>query len=207
MLHTALTESLWLGSLVWACLYISDYCLTISGARLYQAQDKIVFQGSYEITPIFQADVNALRRISPRFIAILFGSTLYLLGFSYLSAMWEMRLAYTTALGALVLMEFTVHIRHLRNRYLFRHAFGPDGIRGRLEYPRGLILRGSALEVLLFGALYTLLFVQTGDSFVLGGALGCAVLAVNHYRLARRFEKAKLLNPPGQVQIEPRHDR
>jgi len=203
MLHTSLTESLWLGSLVWACLYISDYCLTIAGARLYQAQETIVFQGSYEITPIFQADVNALRRISPRFLTILFASTLYLYGLSYVSAMWEMREAYTTALGALVLLELTVHMRHLRNRYLFRHASGPDGIRGRVEYPRGLILRGSALEVLLFSALYAFLFVETGDLFVLGGALGCVVLAVNHYVLARRFERRRSSTPRPEVQIEP----
>src|SRR5436309_10932688 len=47
-------------------------------------------------------------------------------------------------LGALVLTELTVHIRHLRNWFLFRKALGPGGLRGRLEYPRGILLRASA---------------------------------------------------------------
>lgn len=38
-------------------------------ARLYRGQDKIVFEGSYEITSTDQADVDALRKVSPRFVA------------------------------------------------------------------------------------------------------------------------------------------
>ena len=82
-------ETRWLGPPVWACLYVSDYFLTIACARLYRAQDRIVFEGSYEITPIFQADVNALRRISPRFLAIPVGSTAYLVWRSHLSERWD----------------------------------------------------------------------------------------------------------------------
>jgi hypothetical protein len=74
----ALVESAWAGPLLWAALYVSDYALTIASARLYSRQDKIVFEGSFEITPQFQADVNALRRVSPRFCAILVVSTAYL---------------------------------------------------------------------------------------------------------------------------------
>src|SRR5215831_17875565 len=71
-------ETWWLGPLVWVVLYVSDYSLTIASARLYRAQDKIVLEGSYEITPMFQADVDALRRVSPRFVIILIVSTVYL---------------------------------------------------------------------------------------------------------------------------------
>jgi len=73
----ALLDSVWLGPSLWAALYASDYFLTIACARMYQAQDKIVFEGSYEITPLFQADVNALRRLSPRFVIALLATTVY----------------------------------------------------------------------------------------------------------------------------------
>jgi len=73
-------ESLWVGPVLWAGLYVSDYVLTIACARLYQAQNKIVFEGSYEITPMFQADVNALRRVSPRFLFFLVEATAVLDG-------------------------------------------------------------------------------------------------------------------------------
>jgi inorganic pyrophosphatase len=70
-------EPLWLGPLAWAVLYSSDLILTITCARPYQAQHKIVFEGSYEITPFYRADVNALRYFSPRFLLVLVGSTAY----------------------------------------------------------------------------------------------------------------------------------
>ena len=40
----------------------------------------IVFEGSYEITPFFQRDINSLRAVSPRFVFILL-LTLGILGF------------------------------------------------------------------------------------------------------------------------------
>jgi hypothetical protein len=60
-------ESLWPGLAFWAVLYISDYYLTLTCARLYQrgVREKIEFEGSYEITPYFQADIDSLRAISP----------------------------------------------------------------------------------------------------------------------------------------------
>jgi hypothetical protein len=69
--------SVWPGLTVWVLLYISDYALTIAGARLYRGgvSEKLAFEGSYEITPFFQRDINSLRRISPRFLVMLFVTT------------------------------------------------------------------------------------------------------------------------------------
>ena len=55
-------DRLWPGLLAWTVLYISDYSLTIMCARLYQAgaNQKMAFEGSYEITPYYQRDINAL---------------------------------------------------------------------------------------------------------------------------------------------------
>src|SRR5258708_24418110 len=47
--------------ILWGLLYVSDYALTITCARLYGRQKTIVFEGSYEITPFFQRDINSLR--------------------------------------------------------------------------------------------------------------------------------------------------
>jgi len=72
------------GLVAWTILYISDYSLTIACARLYQAgaREKIAFEGSYEITPYYQGDINALRSLSPRFLAALLFSLVWL------SAVW-----------------------------------------------------------------------------------------------------------------------
>jgi uncharacterized membrane protein YedE/YeeE len=44
----------------------------------------------------------------------------------------------------------------------------------------------SAFELSLFAGLYLGLGLVTSSVFVLGGGLACGVLAITHYRLARR---------------------
>ena len=57
------------GVVLWALLYISDYACTIASAGAYRAgvSEYIEFEGSFELTPYYQADVNALRHFSRRF--------------------------------------------------------------------------------------------------------------------------------------------
>jgi hypothetical protein len=179
-------EKLWPGLVVWTVLYISDYSLTIACARLYQAgaRDKIAFEGSYEITPYYQQDINALRLVSPRFLAAL------LLMLVLLSLVWWLGTEslgspmYSFALGALVLVELAVHVRHFRNLVLFRMLVGSDAIRGGIQYPRPLMLRMSSIEFFAFSGLFSVVFLFTGSWFVLGGAMACLSVAVKHWRLA-----------------------
>src|SRR5262249_5166009 len=114
-------NSIWTGPLIWMALYVSDYILTITCARLYRAQDKVVFEGSFEITPIFQADVNALRMVSPRFCLALIVSTGYLFFLrSYAGPTSGFYGFYQLVLGGMILMQATIHTRHLRNWYFFK---------------------------------------------------------------------------------------
>ena len=53
----------WPGMVLWALLYVSDYALTITCARLYKQQQTIAFEGSYEITPFYQRDIEILTGI------------------------------------------------------------------------------------------------------------------------------------------------
>ncbi len=66
-------EHFWAAPLLWGALYISDYRMTLICARLYQAgvHEKMTFEGSYEITPFYQKDIDTLRRLSPRFVTVL----------------------------------------------------------------------------------------------------------------------------------------
>src|SRR5262252_6591283 len=63
-------DNVWIAMLLWAAIYISDYYLTIRGARLYKSvgSNYIAYDGSYELTPYYQQDINALRLISRRFV-------------------------------------------------------------------------------------------------------------------------------------------
>ena len=179
-----LLTTAWLGPTLWAAVYVSDYVLTVTCARLYRAQDHIVFEGSYEITPMFQADIDGLRKFSRRFLVALIASTGYLWLVRSVAVSWADYTVYTGVLGAMLLAQATVHIRHLRNWFLF--SKGAKVIHGRLAYPRRFLLTMSAFELTLFAGLYLGLGLVTSSVFVLGGGLACGVLAITHYRLARR---------------------
>jgi len=103
-------NTLWPGLTVWSVLFIADYVLTITRARLYRAgvSGKLVLEGSYEITPYFQRDIDSLRLVSPCFLAML------LLGAAMLTAVWllagqSLPGLYNFALGSMILVQLTAH--------------------------------------------------------------------------------------------------
>jgi len=182
-----LFSSIWPCLAIWVLLYISDYALTIRCARLYRGgvNEKLVLEGSYEITPFFQKDIDSLRRISPRFVAMLFVSSGLLVTVWFLSSQSAPEL-YIFASGSLILLELTVHTRHLRNLSMFRAMSKSDCVKGRIEYSRSLILRMSSGELFVFSGMYLVLFAFTQSWFVLGGAATCLSTAIKHRRLARK---------------------
>jgi hypothetical protein len=108
-------DSLWPGLVAWIVLYISDYTLTIVCARMYQAgvKNKIVIDGSYEITPYYQADVNALRRVSPRFLVLLVFGCAAIVTIWYASQNGDCSPSlYAFVVGSMILVELAVHVRH-----------------------------------------------------------------------------------------------
>jgi len=189
MLLDAFYASPWPGLVMWAVLYTSDLVFTMTCARLYQqgAREFVRFEGSYEITPYYQNDVDRLRLFSPRFFAAL-AATCALQGL-----MWYLTMStgilpdvYVFAVGAMVLTELTIHVRHVRNLFLFRALVSGDGgITGHIEYPRPIMLRLSAIEIAAFAGLYAILYIVTESWFLLGGTVACLSLAINHLKLSR----------------------
>ena len=188
MLNDAFYAGPWLGLLMWAVLYTSDLVFTMTCARLYQqgAGEFIHFEGSFELNPYYQKDVDALRLLNPRFFIALTASCVLQ------AAIWYMTMRalfvpnmYFFALGAMVLVELTIHVRHVRNLFLFRALLAGHGIKGRIEYPRPIMLRLSSMEIASFAILYIVLFVVTDNWFLLGGAFACLSLALSHRKMAR----------------------
>ena len=68
MVMNYLLNTIWLGPCIWAALFFSDYYLTLHCAQLYRdrVREKLVFEGSYELTPYYQQDIDSLRLVSPR---------------------------------------------------------------------------------------------------------------------------------------------
>ena len=70
---TTLLDSLPFAIVLWLVVYVADYYLTLYGRQLWlqNAQEFLRFQGSYELNPYYQKDVDANKRVSRRFIFML----------------------------------------------------------------------------------------------------------------------------------------
>ena len=110
MLEELLVNNLWLAIPAWIAIYVLDYQLTITSARLYQAgaKDYLGIEGSVELTPQYQKDVDAVRRFSPRVLrnVILYSA---LLAIMWVLSVWFVETPETFAgfLGALLLGSLT----------------------------------------------------------------------------------------------------
>jgi hypothetical protein len=196
ILDILLVNYVWSVILIWTIVYISDYYLTLLGARLYatSAKETFLFEGSYEITPAFQDDVNSLRLFSPTFFRYVLAS----IGAILLVWLIDVRLLkdhhlYVLLLGGLFLREAALIVRHFRNISLFYLSGRATDIRGQIQYPRWLTLQVSATELTAFGFLFLILFIPDNSWFFIGGAAGCFVTAFQHYTLS---SKAQLKDKP-----------
>lgn len=181
-----LFDSPWPGLTIWALLFAGDYALTLTCARLRRrpGAEKLRVEGSFELTPYFQKDIDSLRTISPRFVLVL------LLNLTLLTLIWFLGREtgpqlYEFCLGGLILLQLTIHMRHLQNLITYR-AMATNEVTGCIEYSRGLILRISAYQVFAFAGLYLILFAITERWFLLGGTVSCASVGVKHLRLSRK---------------------
>ena len=180
-------HSFWFGLAAWTLLYLSDYALTLTCARMYRdkVSEHMRFEGSYEITPYFQSDIDALRKISPRFVGALLFSAL-LLGIVWTLSSEDLPELYAFALGAMILLQLAVHTRHLKNFFTFRGMNRENAVHGRIEYSRPFMLRISSAEMFVFAGFYLALCAFIPTWFLLGGVATCISTALKHRRLAQR---------------------
>lgn len=181
--------NVWLVTALWAIVYLSDYYLTITGSRLFRAHlgEHITYEGSYEITPAFQKDVDRLRIFSPAFLLRLLVSLLLLPLIWYLSlGLLGMPQFFLFAVGILFLREAVVHLRHVRIISTALFSRDPSAMQGKISYSRWVNLKLSGVEILSFGLLYLLLAGALGSWFFLGGAVSCLVTGLSHWRMSQK---------------------
>jgi len=175
-------------------IYLSDYYLTIYSAHLYQTHLKnyIIFEGSFELTPYFQEDVNLLRRASPRFLA------LWILSLILLFLMWFLAVRilggpwiFSLIFGSLFLREVAVHMRHLRNLVLSLFTRAAGGLTGQIKYSRWLILKLSAVELFSFSGLFLVISLLLASWLFLGGAVSCLFTGWQHWLMSRKHLPVK----------------
>lgn len=194
MFEQIIFDELWLVLPLWLFIYISDYYLTVLGARYYNAgaKDHIVFGGSYELTPEFQKDIDALRMFSPRFLrAVIISSVVF-------SFLWYVSRNDAAAsfffrflCGGLIVRESAILIRHVRNITLFRVAKAHKGMSGQIRYEKWLSYYMSRVELLSFAGLFVAVYLFTGSAPFLGGALLTTVTALKHSKMCQKKESVQ----------------
>lgn len=193
-----LARSPWIGVILWMILYISDYYLTIYSARGFKEMGLFQFEGSFELTPQYQKDIDALKPISRLHIILLILYSLVILGIWYLMVYFlGLPWAYLLYLGMFLLLEVAVHMRHLRNVFLIREVKKKGGASGQISYRKWFSYRVSAFELYLYFVLFLIVAGLESSPFFLGGAIMCFGMGFRHNRLSRKAKSS-----PAQVEIQ-----
>ena len=179
----------WLSIGVWLVLYVADYYLTVWAAILYRqgANAHVVFEGSYELTPQFQKDIDGLRRFSPRFLGYVVLSTGIVGGLWYVANRWpDWRNMFLLAYGGLVFRQLAVLVRHARNIALFRRLREHKGVEGRISYSTWLTLEMSWVELLFMALLLLAAAGVAGRMTLYGGAFAVFVTGLEHRKMSKK---------------------
>ena len=185
------------GLILWVVLYISDYYLTIYSARGFREIGRFQFEGSYELTPQFQKDVDALKPVSARHIVLLvLCSILIVLLWWVIIRQLASPWLYNLYLGLFLLVEVAVHFRHLRNVFLIREIRRHGGVEGQISYRKWFSYRVSAFEFYLMSTLFLMVAVLSFSSFFLGGALVCFGTGWKHSGLAKQAKATSVSQQP-----------
>jgi hypothetical protein len=175
------------GVILWIILYISDYTLTIYSARGFREIGHFKFEGSFELTPQFQKDIDTLKPFSKRHVILLvLYSLLIVFIWWFTKRLLFLPWTYLLYLGMFLLLEVGVHLRHLRNISLIREISKNGGVEGQISYKKWFSYRISASEFYLYSALFLIFAVLTYSPFFLGGAIMCFGTGFKHGRLAKK---------------------
>ena len=199
-METWLATSPWPGVVLWIILYISDYYLTIYSARGFREIGHFQFEGSFELTPQYQKDIDALKPVSRLHIVLMIAYSLLIFAIWWLTRITiYIQWSYLLYLGMFLLLEVAVHLRHLRNVSLIREIKKNGGVQGQISYRKWFTYRISAFEFYMFSVLFLLIAALTYSPFFLGGAIMCFGTGFKHSRLAKKTKS----NPPQMVASQP----
>lgn len=177
------------GLVLWVVTYCADYYLTIYGRRLWleNGQPYFNFQGSYELNPYYQQDIDSGRWLSKRFLVML------ALGVLWMVFVWGATRylgtpdLFALGVGYLVMLEVVVISSHVQNIRLFSLAPLVGAVEGHISYARWVSLDATAWKFGYWGAVLVVLAVATASWFFTGGAVACLYNFVRYRRYAQHM--------------------
>jgi len=194
----------WGAVLLWTVLHSADYFLTIAGARLRKrhAAEVLNVSGSYELNPIFQKVVDEGRWWSKRFALslVVMAGLLAFLGVAgslpdqlmtpFFEPVWD------GVLGVLIFTRVNIIGRHLQNIWLFRRmGRDPGAVTGHIRYDRPTVLQLSSVQFLTSGGVLLAVALLDPSPLVIGGVLGCGLVAARFWRLSVKQAAAPAAAP------------
>ena len=194
---------------LWVIVYLCDYFLTIHGnsLRLKYAKDHIGMDGSYELNPYYQKDIDTNNRLSRRFILMLVLFIVWLILMWYCANILKVPEVFSAATGYLILMELPILERHIQNISQFNAMKTPGAVVGYITYARWIQL---ALVGHIFGywlIAYLLLFLLTGSWLFIGGSVAMLGLVIRYssrgQRLRDRSPAVQLPKDAPPLTVEP----
>jgi hypothetical protein len=187
-------DNFWLAVVLWLLFCLCDYYLTLIGNRLWMkyGQAHIEFEGSYELNPHHQKDVDALRWLSPRYLVMLSLSALCLAFIRWLSDSLKVSEIFTAVIGCLLLTELTVIARHVENISRFTLMKEPGSIEGHIRSARWVDISLLARDYGYWALLFLILFCLTGSWLFVGGTLSGLLMFVRYSRQGARLRREKV---------------
>lgn len=188
-----LVTSPWYGIILWIILYTSDYYLTLYSARGFRQIGHFQFEGSFELTPQYQKDIDHLRPVSRLHMILLLGYSALIFVIWWITRLsMYLEWSYPLYLGMFLLLEVAIHLRHLRNVALIREIKNNGGVEGQIAYKKWFSYRVSAHELYIYATFFLLTAILTYSLFFFGGAIMCYGTGFKHHRLAKKVKSVPL---------------
>ena len=159
--------------------FVVDWTLTHIGAAASQkVRDRWAVEGSYELNPTWQAEIDAGRRFTWRLVGVAAVLAALLLAMRYLVEYGALDPAFfAVAAGAVLLIQAPTIMAHATNLQMFRDLADPTAISGSVVFSRWLTLRQASWYLVRFAVLWVALWVPSQQAFFLGGALSCLMFS------------------------------
>ncbi|MGC9454458.1 MAG: hypothetical protein ACP5HU_06300 [Phycisphaerae bacterium] len=189
MWEAAFFEKLWPVLVLVVLCFGLDYYLTLLGAFHYRrgACEHITHEGSYELTPEFQNDVDSLRLVSPRLIRDIIFAMVIITGLWYAGRWhWAGMQAMRFVGGGIILSNAMIVSRHAMNLARLKSLSRHEGVRGKVYIEQWLSYRTSAAGLLGMAGVLVLLAVMTGSVACMGGFVFVGFAACTHWWRSRK---------------------
>ena len=199
---TTLLDSLPVAIVLWLAVYAADYYLTLYGRQLWlkNAQAFLRFQGSYELNPYYQKDVDANKRVSRRFIFML------VFGLIWMTFAWgatrylNIPQVFPAWVGYLILMEVVALSSHVQNIRLFKSAAISGAVEGQISYARWVSMDGTGWKFAYWGLIFLIIALLMNNWFFAGGMFSCTV---EFFRFRRYGQRLKVNAKPAASATAP----